>query len=299
MKIFKFLFYGGLALGFFSPPPAWSQPDPLDSVILESKAVAPDSGTGGVLMVRVWITNKDSLSSFTLPLEERSISGGAYMTLARPRDFSGVVVPLTPTLTLFRTFAGNRYNSTSPDSFIISAFYQPSDLATAESPNSVRKPFWDIKFDTVTVLSSSGVVELDSAQILSNRIGFTKIDSAATKVAVNFIKAMISVSPTSVREAGVGPLPKEYALSQNYPNPFNANTQISFALPKAGNARLDIYNVLGQKVSTLFNEFMNAGSKTVNWDGRDDGGVTVPSGVYFYQLVSQDFRQTKKMLLIK
>ena len=62
-----------------------AQPDPRDSLILESKIVAPTAGTGGVVRMRVWITNKDSLTAVTMPLVESSLLGGAYMTLARPR----------------------------------------------------------------------------------------------------------------------------------------------------------------------------------------------------------------------
>ncbi|MGH8005356.1 MAG: hypothetical protein ACRECJ_11605, partial [Limisphaerales bacterium] len=88
---------GVLLLGVFSLTMGRlsAQPDPRDSVILESKIVAPVAGANGsgVVRMKVWITNKDSLTYLTLPLIETSISGGAYMTLSRPRTFNGVVVP--------------------------------------------------------------------------------------------------------------------------------------------------------------------------------------------------------------
>jgi len=102
-----------------------------------------------------------------------------------------------------------------------------------------------------------------------------------------------------VRDVRRGVIPGQYALSQNYPNPFNANTLISFALPKAGKVTLEVFNVLGQKVNTLVNEYMTAGYKIVNWDGRDAQGNNVASGIYFYRLLAEDFKQTKKMLLIE
>jgi hypothetical protein len=94
-------------------------------------------------------------------------------------------------------------------------------------------------------------------------------------------------------------LPTEFSLSQNVPNPFNPTTQVSFALPKAANVNLTIYNVLGQQVKTLVNQEMSAGVQTIEWDGTDNTGRTVASGVYFYRLNAGDFQATKKMLMLK
>ncbi len=105
--------------------------------------------------------------------------------------------------------------------------------------------------------------------------------------------------PTDVGEINPGAIPRRYSLSQNYPNPFNANTQIVFALPKGGHTTLEIFNLLGQKVSTLVDEYLAAGTKIVSWDGRDDRGSSVPSGIYFYQLRSGNFTERNKMVFLK
>jgi len=89
-------------------------------------------------------------------------------------------------------------------------------------------------------------------------------------------------------------VPTEWALNQNYPNPFNASTLISFALPEPTHVQLDVYNILGQKVVTLKNEFMEAGYHNVNWN--DDSN---PSGMYFYRLKTKEFVETRKMTLLK
>jgi hypothetical protein len=94
-------------------------------------------------------------------------------------------------------------------------------------------------------------------------------------------------------------LPTEFALSQNVPNPFNPSTQIQFALPKDAQVNLSVYNVLGQHVKTLVNDMMRAGMQNVTWDGTDNTGSVVASGVYFYKLSAGDFSDTKKMLLLK
>lgn len=94
-------------------------------------------------------------------------------------------------------------------------------------------------------------------------------------------------------------LPMTFAMAQNYPNPFNPTTEISFSLPTNQYVELDIFNVLGQKVRSLVNQDMAAGEHTVMWDGRNSGGATVSSGVYFYRIAAGDFTDTKKMMMLK
>jgi len=93
--------------------------------------------------------------------------------------------------------------------------------------------------------------------------------------------------------------PKSFALFQNQPNPFNPETKISYYLPRACQVKLTIYNVLGQRVKTLFDGHQDAGTQTLLWDGRSDDGVQLSSGIYFYRLQADNFHQTKKMTLVK
>jgi hypothetical protein len=104
-----------------------------------------------------------------------------------------------------------------------------------------------------------------------------------------------------VEAAGNAPssVPTSYALNQNYPNPFNPSTEISFALKADGNVRLTVFNVLGQQVSTLINEFMPAGNHTITWDGRSNDGGSAASGIYFYRIQANDYVETRKMTLLK
>jgi hypothetical protein len=94
-------------------------------------------------------------------------------------------------------------------------------------------------------------------------------------------------------------IPKTYQLSQNYPNPFNPQTMIKYDLPNPDNVNITVYNILGQKVKTLIDEYQEAGYKQVSWDGRDDGGREVASGIYFYKIKTIGFEKTKKMVLLK
>ena len=94
-------------------------------------------------------------------------------------------------------------------------------------------------------------------------------------------------------------IPEEFALGQNYPNPFNPITNINFSVPRTGTVSLVIYNIMGQKIKTLVSGNMKYGYHTVNWNGLDQLGRQVSSGVYFSELRAKGFRQTKKMLMLK
>jgi len=100
-------------------------------------------------------------------------------------------------------------------------------------------------------------------------------------------------------ETGDRERPSDFDVSQNYPNPFNPSTKIEFSLAKSGFVTLQIYDTLGRKVRTLVSEELFSGYKSVIWDGKNDNGEDVASGVYFYQLKVGDFSQPKKMLLLK
>lgn len=88
-------------------------------------------------------------------------------------------------------------------------------------------------------------------------------------------------------------------LGANYPNPFNPSTTIIYNMPMPGNAKLNVYNVKGQLVRSLVNENKNGGSHKVVWDGKDNGGNSVTSGLYFYRLETGKYSQTRKMILMK
>jgi len=110
----------------------------------------------------------------------------------------------------------------------------------------------------------------------------------------------VAVSTSAVGIDGNETIPDEFALNQNYPNPFNPSTQISFDVPQGGeHIMLNIYNILGQNVSTLVNGVINPGTYTMEWNATDEAGNPVASGIYFYELRSSSFTARKKMLLIR
>ena len=97
-----------------------------------------------------------------------------------------------------------------------------------------------------------------------------------------------------------GAVPKQFALSQNYPNPFNPTTTIEYGLPTSSRVMLEVFNVAGQRVAILVNgTSMEAGYHTTYWDGTDENGSQVASGIYFYRLKAGSYSETRKMMLLK
>ncbi|MFQ5706616.1 MAG: T9SS type A sorting domain-containing protein [bacterium] len=94
-------------------------------------------------------------------------------------------------------------------------------------------------------------------------------------------------------------LTKDFALAQNYPNPFNLGTTIHYQLPTQSAVRIEIFNLSGQKIRSLVNEVQADGIHSVHWDGLNNAGLPVASGVYLYRMQAQSFVQTHKMLLLK
>ncbi len=94
-------------------------------------------------------------------------------------------------------------------------------------------------------------------------------------------------------------LPTGFELSQNYPNPFNPTTEISFTIPTKTDLKLTIYNILGEEVRLLTDNLYLAGSHTVTWDGTNNLGKNVTSGIYLYSLETEQYKSSKKMILLK
>jgi len=94
-------------------------------------------------------------------------------------------------------------------------------------------------------------------------------------------------------------VPSAFSLSQNYPNPFNPSTRIDYSLPGPCHVEIAIFNILGQRVTTLVDQDLDAGPHTVEWQGKDSGGHTVASGIYFYRIKTDAFIESKKMVLMK
>ena len=184
-----------------------------------------------------------------------------------------------------------------------------SDFSVWANPGS--QEYWCTSGSTVMYSSNFG-----TAWSASPKNGYTSTQQAndvnMVKIGNNLYGWMVGNTGTIVRfvrtVTGItevpAPLPTVFALSQNYPNPFNPTTQIKYDLPEQATVVLNIYNVLGQEVATLANAEQSAGFYTVTWDGKNNFGNQVSSGVYFYRFEAkgnsgQNFATLKKMLFLK
>jgi len=125
-----------------------------------------------------------------------------------------------------------------------------------------------------------------------------KVNNKETAVSV-VGNAKLNDELSSSLNAKVREIPSEFALSQNYPNPFNPTTTIKFAIANDARVNLVVYDMLGQKVRTLIDNEQEAGYYSVRWDGTNDFGSKVSSGIYIYRLQAGNFVQTMKMNLMK
>ena len=121
-------------------------------------------------------------------------------------------------------------------------------------------------------------------------VGVTDDDSSSVQVD----GVWYNETPAGLGISDEAPIATRFELGQNYPNPFNPTTHIRFNIPETANAKLTVFNVMGEEVATLVNGVMQSGGHTVSWNAAN-----MPTGVYFYQLQSGNFSQTKKLLLVK
>jgi len=94
-------------------------------------------------------------------------------------------------------------------------------------------------------------------------------------------------------------LPTSYMIHQNYPNPFNPVTTLRYDLPEVALVNITIYDMMGRQVSTLVSSQQSAGYKSVRWNATNDAGSLVSAGLYLYMIQAGNFKQTKKMILLK
>ncbi len=177
-------------------------------------------------------------------------------------------------------------------------------ISSTGVPPADERQHWATYYFTLSYWSAIDSIVIDTALVPPyDSLIFTVDDSTELIQQVTFVpewagKLVIKdVSDVRVVD-GVG-LPETFSLSQNYPNPFNPTTQINFEIPVRSRVTLTIYNVLGQKVTTLVDKEMSAGRYIADWNSASDGGTIVASGVYFYKLEAGDFIQTRKMMLLK
>ena len=150
----------------------------------------------------------------------------------------------------------------------------------------------------MNTLNEPNVIEIDSFSISGVSSNFEYIFPTHS-ITVIVLTGFFPSQTVSVVEKDDNLTPDQFMIYQNYPNPFNTETVIQYELPLSVDVLLEIYDIAGGKVKTLVNEKQFRGYKTVSWNGRDDKGLSVPSGLYFSLLTGGNATAVKKMMLIK
>ena len=144
-------------------------------------------------------------------------------------------------------------------------------------------------FATVSLFIASSFTD-ESFDVTINKYRINESDPVED-VVVTFTNSALGIDENTI--------PTVYALHQNYPNPFNPTTQVKYDLPETGDVQIMIYDLMGRKVRTLINSEQNAGFKTLQWNATNDRNELVSAGLYLYTIQAGEFRQTKKMVLLK
>ncbi len=139
---------------------------------------------------------------------------------------------------------------------------------------------------------------LTSSDASSGVAGWYYVTKDASNIYIYQIKAYISVG-TVGNEKTLEVLPSSYSLSQNYPNPFNPSTKIQYTLPENAKVTVRIYDMLGRVIKTLVSGEESAGMHQITWNGDNEAGQKVATGIYMYSISTNKFVQTKKMVLMK
>jgi len=242
-----------------------------------------------------WNTNNLPSTWITVSRSANAYSGSYAARIEIP-DFNGF--PIYPVLTV--TFPVTQYDQ------VLNGYYQFYPVGN-EVVLSVYAYYFKDGF-----LTGSGSIDLDAG--VSSYTSFSFDPSAGYSGTPDSLWIQFEMVSNSGTNPGIGSYAlidqlslggasdlkqinrnlSDYSLKQNYPNPFNPTTTISFSIPKTSRVTLEIYNSLGEKVSTLVSETLSAGKYNYEWDSEG-----LASGIYFYKMVADNFTEIRKMILLK
>ncbi|MEE8418156.1 MAG: FlgD immunoglobulin-like domain containing protein [candidate division Zixibacteria bacterium] len=266
--------------------------DPFTMEIVEGREMAYDDGSAEVFWIvgDVWDDNKIAVR-FT-PVEYPLLVTGAMVLVDDITDFE---------------FTVNSDSNEEPGEIVAGpfvSFQNISDWAVTFFPDDQRPvitsgDFWLI-FHWPEISPESPAAGNDFANPDLRSYWYSTTTGWSLLETGDFIMRVIVTSPTGIRDSVPdGSRPETFALPGKDPNPFNPTTEIIFAAPRSGHVRLEVYNIIGQKVKTLLDETVATGLKAVTWDGRSDRGYPVASGIYYYRLSTVDGNDVKKMTFLK
>ncbi|MBI4725681.1 Ig-like domain-containing protein [candidate division TA06 bacterium] len=275
--------------------------EPMDTASFKGYSV-PDHA-----FTKSWNTNFDTLTltpdtlyelntTYALICTTGTDPAGNFLT-ALPDSFMFTTTGDTIKPAIVSTSPANGATNVALNKNVIIAFSEPMDTASFKGysvPDHAFTKSWNTNFDTLT-LTPDTLYEYNTAYTL---VYTTGTDLAGNPLAVLPDSFMFTTMPTGV-EGKPGGVKPGFFLSPVAPNPVMASAEFRFGLAQDQQVSLEIYNVLGQKVKTLAEGRLASGSQTVKWNGRDENGRNVPSGVYVYRLKAGDNTSTRRFTVIR
>ncbi|MFC1553388.1 FlgD immunoglobulin-like domain containing protein [candidate division KSB1 bacterium] len=167
-----------------------------------------------------------------------------------------------------------------------------------QNDKEVKIGAWNLELNSEVWIEK--VNEIWNYTYVSERFIKFKIENGIPSL-LSYEPNVITQRPTSAigDEEEKGIIPEQFYLNQNYPNPFNPETTLKFYASKTENVELTIYNSNGVKVKTIFSGYVGQGDHHYKWDGTNESGMQVSSGIYLYQLKASDFQEVKRMMFVK
>ncbi|MCK5126477.1 MAG: T9SS type A sorting domain-containing protein [candidate division Zixibacteria bacterium] len=232
--------------------------------------------TGSLFQAQVYLNALSTIESGLLTLSYESVYLQIDSILPTTTDLSGHI---SSSINIDSARFSITISQPSPDSMISPGNYHLCDIYGTAN-------------DTIGATTSFSAVSTENMFFLRSEAG---------NPYPPFLNAgNIEISdPTYTDDWEDNLVPALYSLSQNYPNPFNNSTNIGFSLERTSLAKLELFNILGQRVKTLIEMELSAGEHVVGWDGRDDFGEMTASGIYFYRLTTPAYQAVKKMIFLK
>lgn len=247
--------------------------------------------------------------------------GGSHASCTQDVNCNGIIDPDDPLTALVNESEENSIRTVPfrtefhmPSCDTICSTVILSDEGAQANPEGCLTLTSDEVYDTLTSIGTPGTeyeYEITGTVTCGEKRCSTAVENTATLQGDNCdviieqstVQASFAVKCSTgvsgVNEESQNPNIKSFTLFGNSPNPFNPETEISYYLPKDGEVKIVIYNTLGQKIRTLVDELQKAGYRSARWDGKDEFGKPVASGVYFYKVQANRELQIRKMTLVK
>jgi len=258
----------------------------------ELLTLSPTDDWNGSTLITVLVTDENSLSDttdFTLTIMPVNDAPGDFMMLSPENDAIISITPDNISDTLWFEWAA----STDVDGDSLTYLFDVSSEMTfletmLQSEESTSA--WVEYSVLAEAIDSLNVVT--GAWIIAVTDGIDSVDASNGQYSFTIDATAMAIDPAIL-------IPEVFALHQNYPNPFNPTTTLRYDLPEDAIVNITIYDMMGRVVKTMVNTQQNAGFKSVRWNATNDKGAPVSAGLYLYTIEAGQYRQTKKMVLLK